>query len=214
MNTASSQSCSTLYAISETTFCNIASLSCIMPNQSDKRNVDFSRSIPDTSKTWVGQMTRDAYSQTRTFEKSLKIGTLIDGAANDEIRVWYLSSLYDPQVVFIAKADSLNKWTLRTISFYRTKSDSIYADYSRVLRHTFVDSLNLNKYWSLTSQSDLPNGDNYGCMDGEDILIEMSNRMKYRFMWYRCPEINKTKDTVFLAASNIANRLDALAVEH
>ena len=183
-------------------------------NQRDIENVEFSRIIPDTSKTWAGRMTREAYIETRTFEKTLKFEKLIDGTKQEEIRVWYLSGSYDPQVVFIAKADSLNKWTLRTISFYHSKSDSIYADYSRVLRQTSVDSLNFNKYWQLTSQSDLPKGDTYGCMDGENIFIEMSNRMKYRFMWYRCPEINKDKETVFLAAATLANRLDALAVEH
>ncbi|MCF1715980.1 hypothetical protein L0U88_15170 [Flavihumibacter sp. RY-1] len=183
-------------------------------NQGDTGINALSRVIPDTSRTWAGRMTRDAFSQTRTFEKSLKIGSLIDGTANDEIRVWYLSGSYDPQVAFIAKPDSFSKWTLRIISFYRTKVDSTYNDYSLVLRHTSVDSLNLNKYWTLTSQSDLQNGDDYGCMDGEDIFIEMSNRMKYRFMWYRCPEINKSRDSVFLTASNLANRLDALAVEH
>jgi hypothetical protein len=177
-------------------------------------NVEFSRSIPDTSKTWAGRMTRDAYNQTRRFEETLKLAKLTDGTQRDEIRVWYLSGSYDPQVLFIAKADSLNRWTLRTVSFYRTKSDSIYADYSRFLRQSSVDSLHLNTCWQITSQSDLPQGDSYGCVDGEDLFIEIANQRKYRFMWYRCPDINKDKDTVFLAAANLANRLDAFAVEH
>jgi hypothetical protein len=183
-------------------------------DQNETANMQFSRSIPDTSKTWAGRMTRDAYNETRSFQKTLKLTKLIDGTERDEIRVWYLSGSYDPQVLLIAKADSLNRWTLRTISFYRAKSDSIYADYSRVLRQSSVDSLHLNKYWQLTSQSDLPQGDTYGCVDGEDLFIEMANRKKYRFMWYRCPDINKDKDTVFLAAANLANKLDAFAVEH
>lgn len=183
-------------------------------SQPDSLKVEFHRFIPDTSRTWAGRMTRDAYNQTRAFENTLKLEKLIDGTVHDELRVWYLSSSFDPQVVFIAKADSSNKWSLRTISFYRTKSDSIYADYSRVLRQSAVDSLNLNKYWQLTSQSDLSKGDTYGCVDGEDIFIEMSNRIKYKFLWFRCPEIYKDKDTTFLSATALANRLDALAVEH
>jgi hypothetical protein len=183
-------------------------------DQNETAKVEFSRSIPDTCKTWAGRMTRDAYNETRSFEKTLKLAKLIDGTQRDEIRVWYLSSSYDPQVLFIAKADSSNSWTLRTISFYRTKSDSIYADYSRVLRHSSVDSIHLNTYWQLTSQSELPQGDTYGCVDGEDLFIEMANQRKYRLMWYKCPEINKDKDTVFLTAANLANRLDAFAVEH
>ncbi|HEX8460529.1 MAG TPA: hypothetical protein VF623_03840 [Segetibacter sp.] len=183
-------------------------------NKHGTGHVEFNRIMPDTSKTWAGRMTQEAFNQTRTFGKTLNLGQLIEGTPQEEIRVWYLSGSYDPQVVFIAKADSFNKWSLRTISFYRTKSDSIYADYSRVLRQSAVDSLNLHKYWQLTSQSDLPKGDTYGCLDGEDIFIEMSNRIKYKSMWYRCPEINKNKDTTFHSAASLVNRLDALAVEH
>jgi hypothetical protein len=183
-------------------------------NRQDKVNVEFNRIIPDTSKTWSGRMTGEAYEQTRSFEKLLKLENLINGSFQDEIRVWYLQNSHDKHVLFIAKTDSLKKWTLRTISFYKNKSDSIYADYSRPLRHSSADSLNFSKLWQMKSQSDLANGDTYGCMDGEDIFIELSNRKKYRFLWYRCPEINKNKDSVFLAAWTLADRLDAFAVEH
>jgi len=159
-------------------------------------------------------MTGEAYRQTRSFEKSLKLENLINGSFQDEIRVWYLQSSHDKNVLFIAKIDSLKKWSLRTISFYKNKSDSIYADYSKTLRHSSADSLNFSKLWKIKSQSDLANGDTYGCMDGEDIFIELSERNKYRFLWYRCPEINKNKDSVFLTAWTLADRLDAFAVEH
>jgi len=49
-------------------------------------------------------------------------------------------------------------------------------------------------------------------MDGGDVLVELANSAKYRFMWYRCPGIKKDKDSVFLLASQLANRLDALVV--
>lgn len=183
-------------------------------NRQDKVSVEFNRILPDTSKTWSGRMTGEAYRQTRSFEKSLKLENLINGSFQDEIRVWYLQSSHDKNVLFIAKIDSLKKWSLRTISFYKNKSDSIYADYSKTLRHSSADSLNFSKLWKIKSQSDLANGDTYGCMDGEDIFIELSERNKYRFLWYRCPEINKNKDSVFLTAWTLADRLDAFAVEH
>jgi hypothetical protein len=183
-------------------------------NKRDSAQVQFKRITADTTKTWVGRMTREAFNQVRTYGKSLNLEQLNDGTPKEEIRVWYLSVLYDQQVVFIAKEDSLNSWSLRTISFYRSKSDSIYVDYSRELRRSAVDSLNLNRYWELTSQSDLAKGDTYGCVEGEDLFIELSSRMKYKFVWYRCPEINKSKDSAFYLAAALANRLDALAVEH
>lgn len=183
-------------------------------SQSDQLKVEFNRILPDTSKTWAGRMTREAYLQTRTFEEILNLQKIINGTEQEEIRVWLFSSVYDQQVVFIAKPDSSNKWTLRTISFSRTKPDSIYADYTRVLRQSYVDSLQVNSVWQLTSQSNLTKGDSYGCLDGEDLLLEIANKKKYRLMWYRCPEINKAKDTAFFIASTLANRLDAFAVEH
>jgi len=183
-------------------------------NQNDPIFIEFKRIIPDTSKTWAGHMTREAYNQTRIFENKFNLDNLIDGSKRDEIRVWCLSGASDPQVVFIAKNDNSNSWTLRTISFYQTMRDSIYADYTRILRPSSIDSLNLNQYWILKSQSNLYNGDSYGCMDGGDIFIEMADSLRYRFMWYRCPAINKYKDSAFLLATELADKFDALAVEH
>mgnify|MGYP001189084772 CR=1 FL=1 len=187
-------------------------ISCV--NRQDNVSVEFNRIIPDTSKTWSGRMTGEAYEKTRNFEKSLKLENLTDGSFQDEIRVWYLQSSYDNHVLFIAKTDSLKKWSLRTISFYKNKSDSIYTDYSRPLRNSSIDSLDFSKLWKMKSQSDIANGVTYSCKDGEDIFIELSQRNKYRFLWYKCPEINKYKDSVFLTAWTLADRLDAFAVEH
>jgi hypothetical protein len=109
-----------------------------------------------------------------------------------------MSGSYDPQVLLIAQQDYSNNWTLRTISYYQTKVDSIYSDNVRLLRHGAIDSFNLNWYWNLPSQSDLKAGDSYGCFDGEDVFIEMADSLTYRFMWYRCTFMNKDKDSVFV----------------
>jgi hypothetical protein len=183
-------------------------------SQSGDTTIDFVRQIPDTTKSWTGRMTGESYHEAKRLETKLGLPTLSNGAINTEIRVWNFSGSYDPQVLFILKNDSTNGWQLRTISFYKTKGDSIYADYSRTIRHSTVDSLNLNRYWTLASQSDLKAGDSFGCMDGGDVFVELSSSAKYCFMWYRCPDINKDKDSVFLLANHLANRLNALAVEH
>jgi hypothetical protein len=174
----------------------------------------FQRIIPDTTQSWAGQQTKESYRGINRLEGKLRLNTLSDGTANTEVRVWNFSSSYDPLVLFILRKDSSDGWHLRTISFYKAKGDSIYADYSRTISQSAVDSLNLNRYWTLASQSDLKAGDSYGCMDGGDVFVELASLAKYRFMWYRCPDINKDKDSVFLFANNLTNRLDALAVEH
>jgi hypothetical protein len=174
----------------------------------------FEQHIPDTTKSWAGRMTKESYQEAKRMEAKLGLPTLSDGTNNIEIRVWNFSGSYDPQVLFILKDDSTNGWHLRIVSFYKTKGDSIYADNSRMIRQSAVDSLNLNRYWTLTSQSDLKAGDTYGCVDGGDVFVELADSLKYQFMWYRCPDINKDKDSVFLLAHLLTDRLDALAIEH
>jgi hypothetical protein len=51
-------------------------------------------------------------------------------------------------------------------------------------------------------------------MDGGDVFIELVNSSKYRFMWYRCPSMNKEKDSAFYLINKLASSLDGLAVEH
>ena len=159
-------------------------------------------------------MTKEAYILTRRFETKLGLQTLSNGAASIEIRVWNLSSYYDPQVLFILKNDSSKHWCLRTISFYQNKNDSIYADFTRIIRHGVIDSIGLNRYWTLASQSDLKEGDSFGCMDGSDLFIELADPTKYRFMWYRCPDLHIKKDSTFLLAYELGSRLDGLSVAH
>jgi hypothetical protein len=153
-------------------------------SQSGDTTLDFERNIPDTTKSWAGRMTKESYHEATRLETKLGLHKLSDGTSNTEVRVWNFSTSYDPQVLFILKSDSTNGWRLRTISFYKTKGDSIYADYSRMIRQSAIDSLDLNRYWALASQSDLKTGDQYGCIDGGDVLVELASRTKYRFMWY------------------------------
>ncbi|MCW3075240.1 MAG: hypothetical protein JWP69_2309 [Flaviaesturariibacter sp.] len=183
-------------------------------DQSNKSTFKFKLDLPDTSKSWSGQMTRDDYYLTRDFEKNLHLQTLINGVKNQEIRVWSLSDSYDPQILFILNKNITGRWRLRTISFYKTKADSIYTDYTRQIRVGAVDSLRLERFFNLASQSDLKKSDNYGCMDGENVFVEIANSTKYRFMWYRCPDINKAKDSSFMLISQLRDQLNALAVEH
>jgi hypothetical protein len=159
-------------------------------------------------------MTKARYISTRRFETRLGLKTLSNGTTTTEIRVWTLSSFYDPKVIFILKNDSSTLWHLRTISFFQNKNDSIYADFTRLIPHSAIDSIKLNRYWILASQSDLKAGDSFGCMDGADLFIELADSTRYRFMWYRCPDINLKRDSAFLLAYELGSRLDGLSVQH
>jgi hypothetical protein len=179
--------------------------------QSVEKNTRFKRLLPDTTKTWSGQMTRDSYNSTRDFEEKLHLESVLNGTTSQEIRVWNLSGSYDPQVLFVLKKDSAD-WHLRTIAFSQTKADSIYSDQTRSIQSGTIDCLNLDRYWHLASQSDLKAGDSFGCLDGEDVFMEMADSVKYRFMWYRCPSINMLKDPAFFLASELTSKLKRLSV--
>lgn len=171
-------------------------------SQSVDHNTRFKAVFPDTSKTWAGRETRQDFHFTRNIESKFQLPTLTNGTNHTEIRIWRLSGSYDPQSLNILRQLSSDKWSLRTISFYQTKSDSIIADHTRTIRESSLDSLNLDRYWNMPSQSDLATGDKYGCMDGNNVLIELANYKIYKLKWYRCPDINKLKDSVFLLASD------------
>jgi hypothetical protein len=76
--------------------------------------------------------------------------------------------------------------------------DSIDTDKTILVGHDLTDSMNLSNFWNLGSQSDLKDGDSYGCLDGVDVFMEIADPARYRFMWYRCPDLNKHKDSAFL----------------
>ena len=180
-------------------------------SQSVDHSTSFEANFPDTSRTWAGRETRQDIHLTTNIESKVRLPTLSKGINNTEIRIWRLSGSYDPQYLDILRQLSTDNWSLRTIVFYRTKSDSIIADYTKPLRPGSIDSLHLDRYWNMPSQSDLTDGDKYGCMDGSNVLIELANSKTYKLKWYRCPDINKSKDSVFLLASELTSRLDALA---
>ncbi|MFZ1801047.1 MAG: hypothetical protein WAU24_14360, partial [Chitinophagaceae bacterium] len=171
----------------------------------------FQTNFPDTSKTWAGRETKQDINFTRNLENKIKLSTLSNGINNTEIRIWRLSGSYDPQYLNILRQSSTNNWSLRTIVYYRTKSDSIISDFTIPIRASYLDSLRLDRYWNMPSQSDLTDGDKYGCMDGSNVLIELANSKTYNLKWYRCPDINKSRDSVFLLASELTSRLNAIA---
>lgn len=182
-------------------------------SQTSEPQKEFKRILPDTTQSWSGQMTKEAYHQTRSIEKKFSLESLLNGVKGKELRIWNLSGFYDPQVLLILSKSKTNNWNLRVLNFYQTKGDSIYSDYTRPIRSSSIDSLNLNRYWSLASQSDLKAGDTYGCMDGGEVFMEIADATKYRFMWYRCPDINKNRDSAFFIVTELKSKLRELTVE-
>jgi hypothetical protein len=170
----------------------------------------FKRLLPDTVTTWSGRMTSQDFHETRLLEKKFRLSSMLDGSPKEEIRIWNLSGFYDPNGLLILRQFNQDMWKLRAISFDRTKSDSIVNDFTRNISSNSVDSLQISHFWSTNSQSDMKHGDAYGCVDGENVFVEISDPTKYRFMWYRCPYMHRDKDSAFLLISELQNKLSTV----
>jgi hypothetical protein len=75
---------------------------------------------------------------------------------------------------------------------------------------TVFDSLQFERYRLMPSQSDMPNGDSFGCMDGGSVLIELADTQSYTLKWYRCPRMHKASDSTFLLAAELIAFFEAL----
>lgn len=177
-------------------------------NRSSKPQTEFRQILPDTSRTWAGRMTREAFHRTKQLELKLNVRSITNGIKGEEIRIWGLSGSYEPQsLTILSKADT-QRWNARWVSFYHSKNDSISNDIAKS-----IQNFPFNDYWGLASQSDLVNGDEYGCIDGEDVFIEIANASRYRFMWYRCPDINEKKDSTFHRVTELQRKVAGLIGE-
>jgi hypothetical protein len=164
--------------------------------------------LPDTSKSWAGQMTRYASDQTGKLEKKLNLRSITNGIKGKEIRIWELSGLYDPQSLTILSKGDNEGWNLKQVSFYQAENDSVSSVVTKP-----IENFPFDDYWNLASQSDMRNGDDYGCLDGGDVFIEMADVANYRFMWYRCPDINEKKDSTFYRVDELRKKITGLIKE-
>jgi hypothetical protein len=170
----------------------------------------FERNLPDTSKTWCGRQTMQTFLVTRQFENKLKLNSLQNGVAGTEFRIWNLSGSLDPQCLTILRSTNQN-WFLRRLKFNYSRPDSLLYDTESAFALTNIDSLDFVKLWHLNSQSDLINGDQFGCTDSNVIFIELSDWSRYRFSWYNCPSINRCKDSVFMRINEMLDRINKIS---
>jgi len=179
--------------------------SCVNEPASKARH--FSTNLPDTSTTWSGRRTRETFLTTRQFEKKLKLNSLQDGTLQTEFRIWNFSGSVDPQGLTILRSTINQNWQLRQLTFNYRNPDSLISDINFTFNLNSSDSLQLDRLWHLNSQSDLKNGDQFGCLDGNIIFIELSDWNRYRFCWYNCPSINRDRNPVFLEVTELLNTI-------
>ena len=180
--------------------------SCGDPPVSKARH--FVRNLPDTSTSWSGKRTAETFLLTRQFEKKLKLNSLQDGMLGTEFRIWNFRSSVDPQGLTIIQSTTNKNWQLHKLTFNFRNPDSLISETKLAFKVTSADSLQLNKFWHLNSQSDLKNGDEFGCLDGNVIFIESADWNRYRFSWYNCPFINSDRDSIFQEVNELIHLID------
>jgi hypothetical protein len=74
-----------------------------------------------------------------------------------------------------------------------------------------IKTLHLDKLWGIPTQSKMKDGENYGCIDGYALLIEISDKSKYQFTCHMCPSLHASKDSTFMTVDIFNNKVRELA---
>jgi hypothetical protein len=185
----------------------------LLPSCQNKPSRDagnFRAVYPDTSITWAGQATGEDMRFVRMLEAEFGLPALITGTQNAEIRLWRLESAFDHQTIHILRKLSSDICELRTIKYARAGTDRLVSADIMLMDGAVFDSLQFERYRLMPSQSDMPDGDSYGCMDGGSVLIELADTQSYALKWYRCPRMHEASDSTFLLAAELIDFFDAL----
>lgn len=182
-------------------------------NRPKEENFQISKLLPDSSNSFYAKQFHRDYLDTRRIQNLFTLNDISNGTDKIELRLWNISSTYDPQSIYILKQSKHDEWNLRVINYYRSLKDSITQETNMAFRGGLIDSLNLDKYWALPSQSEIKNGDDYGCMDGNTVLLELSDKRRYKYIVFRCPELHVNKDSAFYLINILHEGLRSLAKE-
>ncbi len=179
-------------------------------NNPSRDGGNFRGFYPDTSITWAGQATGEDMRFVRSLEREFSLPALTTGAQNAEVRLWQLESAFDPKTVYIFRKLSSDSCELRTIKYARAGTNRLVSDDIMLMDGAVFDSLQFDRYRLMPSQSDMPDGDSYGCMDGGSVLIELADAKSYALRWYRCPRMHEASDSTFLLAAELIAFFEAL----
>jgi len=176
--------------------------------------------IPDTANNWYAKLFDFPYYQMKNETCNLLGLPLLENDTSEfVVRVWRIASSYNPQKIYLLRKIA-NTWTLSMVRYYqhfdeldRIKIDSIslQKDDPKVLTSIDIEKLDLRKLWEIPTQSKMKDGGSYGCVDGYSLLIEISDRTKYKYTFHICPAFHASKDSTFMMVDQFDNKLKELA---
>jgi hypothetical protein len=189
--------------------------SCYSPQEREK-TVRKEIHIPDSLKNYYAKVEYDYYKKIKVTSQQLKLVSLEKATSDLEIRVWSLHFNFDPQSICILKKEG-DSYILSSFKFYlgqqnweSGKIDSVVKNKQVKLSISDFQNLKLDSIWKLPTQSEMPNGESFGCVDGSDVIIEMSNKSMYKYLFYRCPFILRDRDPIFEMINSFQGQIGSL----
>ncbi len=143
----------------------------------------------------------------RILSNRLALYDLEKGTNNFELRIWFIPSMWDPSILYVLKANDTT-WTLFHYQYYTLKVTGPKSDYNNPLVdsvsmesvkpqktnwQTYINNLQLDSLWSLKTESSIK-GKSFGVCDGYRCLLEISDKGKYKYLFYTQPEYFQDKD--------------------
>ncbi len=150
------------------------------------------------------------------------------GSDDYELRMWFIPSFWEPSILYILKAKDTT-WTLFHYQIYMhtaTSEDHHYDDpvveyYDNPLVdsvvmesvrpqktnwRTYINNLQLDSLGKLQTESSIK-GKTFAMLDGHRYLLEISNKGKYKYLFYTNPEYFQDKDINHKSFTDFKKRL-------
>ena len=163
----------------------------------------------DTSITnsYAYKSEQEQLKRKRVLCKKLALYDLENGSDEFELRIWLIPSMWDPSILYILKGKDTT-WTLFHYQYYTMRAtalnhyydspnvDSVIMESVRPQKtnwQIYINNLQLDSLWKLKTESEIK-GKSFGVFDGHRYLVEISNKGKYKYLFYTMPEYFKDKD--------------------
>jgi hypothetical protein len=195
-----------------------AFISCDNPGkQSDVEKDSASITKTDTSITnsYSYKDEQDYLKRKRILCDRLALYDIQKGSDSLELRMWLIPSMWDPSILYILKGKG-SRWTLFHYQIYlhtATSEDHYYDDPvieyfnnpivdsvamesvrpQKTNWQTYISNLQLDSLWSLQTESSIK-GKTFGMLDGYRYLLELSEKGRYKYLFYTAPDQFQDRD--------------------
>ena len=143
----------------------------------------------------------------RLLSNQLALYDIEKGTQDFELRMWHLSSMWDPSILYILKSKDTT-WTLFHYQYYTLRAtpinnyydsplvDSVIMESVRPQKtnwQAYINNLQLDSLWNLQTESSIK-GMNFDAVDGYRCILEFTDKGKYKYLFYTTPIFFQDKD--------------------